>query len=412
MRRTCRTLLAVAGVLLFSCSAPADVVDDALSGGIGNGTLSESEAALVEALKTREDDRVRFALGLVQALGAFEALSQDAYRHGTGEPMRMAGMFVAPELTMVIGRTDPEPISYAQLRRYAESFVERMAKAERTLSQIDGDFRLEVDVLAIRLDFNGDGVAGERETLGEMIAVTQAQLRGDLENGFVIVFDRGDADWLHGYCNLTMAFGEWALAHDWSELFDTAGHLFFPKNESTMEFLKVPTGPTKRSGAPVEIVDVIAFIHLLRSPVIEPARMEKARLHLVETTRLSRSMWEHYLRETDDEREWIPNSDQTPPFPGAEMTQETVESWIAFMGDVEQVLEGRKLLPFWRGDGTMGVNARRAFRESREFDLVLWIQGAAATPYLEEGDILEPDTWERLEEAIGRSTSGYILWLN
>ena len=65
------------------------------------------------------------------------------------------------------------------------------------------------------------------------------------------------------------------------------------------------------------------------------------------------------------------------------------------------LLAGKRLLPFWRGDPSRGVNLRRVFTEPRPFDLVLWVQGTAATPYLEKGPLTKPEVWRRLRPGSG-----------
>jgi hypothetical protein len=52
-------------------------------------------------------------------------------------------------------------------------------------------------------------------------------------------------------------------------------------------------------------------------------------------------------------------------------------------------LQGKKLLPFWRGKKSqLGVNLRKAFTDPpKSLDVVRWIQGTAATPYLKKGNV-------------------------
>jgi len=59
------------------------------------------------------------------------------------------------------------------------------------------------------------------------------------------------------------------------------------------------------------------------------------------------------------------------------------------------MLDGEKLIPFWRGtDKTRGVNLKRFFQEPRDLDLVLWAHGSGATPYVEYGDVTQKATWK------------------
>jgi hypothetical protein len=82
------------------------------------------------------------------------------------------------------------------------------------------------------------------------------------------------------------------------------------------------------------------------------------------------------------------------------------------------VLQGKQLLPFWRGAQTdRGVNLRRVFiNPPRELDLVLWVQGTAAAPYLEHGPLTrlaDPRMLDRLNETFGGvNFIGFAFWFN
>ena len=56
------------------------------------------------------------------------------------------------------------------------------------------------------------------------------------------------------------------------------------------------------------------------------------------------------------------------------------------LDDAEAVLEGRKLVPYWRF--TKGINLKRVFTEPKPFDLVLWLAGPGVRPYLEAGEMI------------------------
>jgi hypothetical protein len=94
-----------------------------------------------------------------------------------------------------------------------------------------------------------------------------------------------------------------------------------------------------------------------------------------------------------------------------------VEGWQLFLGEARQILEGHKLLPYWRGNvagatPSLGISLHRVFHEPREFDLVLWVQGSAAIPYLEDGDVTQGDFWRDLNGAFSGQFFGFALWFN
>jgi len=43
---------------------------------------------------------------------------------------------------------------------------------------------------------------------------------------------------------------------------------------------------------------------------------------------------------------------------------------------------------------------------------VLWVQGTAATPYLEKGELTRGDTWRRLLDLFHGDFVRYALWFN
>ena len=101
-----------------------------------------------------------------------------------------------------------------------------------------------------------------------------------------------------------------------------------------------------------------------------------------------------------------------------------MSSWHEFLGEMEHILNGTKLIPFWRGipggvisgivpmNAKYGINLRRVFTEPQRFDLVLWIQGTAAQPYLEEGERTDPAVWARLGRVFRGEFFGFAIWFN
>jgi hypothetical protein len=161
------------------------------------------------------------------------------------------------------------------------------------------------------------------------------------------------------------------------------------------------------------IRDAIAFIHLFRFPVAEPERMKTAHEHLLAVIAQSRESWAAIDAETDDDREWIPSPDQkNVAIPGARISAEMVKGWQLALDEAEAILKGEKLLPFWRGKETRGVNLKRVYHEPQTFDLVLWVQGSAAVPYLEDGDITEPEHWRTIGRMFGGRLFWFALWVN
>ncbi len=235
--------------------------------------------------------------------------------------------------------------------------------------------------------------------------------RGEDVPSFVVAADRADVEWLRAYCNVFLAVGEMHLAHDHRELFERVGHVVFPNIETPHEYLRGRSvfDPTMTG---LDVTDIIALVHLLRFPVDEPARMATARERWLRAIGHSRVMWTHALVETDNDREWLPNPNQDAAMRNFQMTEERIKLWHDLLADTEDALNGEKLVRFWRGDGTKGINLRRVFEEPQTFDLILWIQGSAAADYLEEGELTRDFLWRDFEDAFGHRPFRYIFYVN
>ena len=178
------------------------------------------------------------------------------------------------------------------------------------------------------------------------------------------------------------------------------------------------------------ILDAIAFVHLLNFEVIEPQRLGRALDHLELMIAESRASWKRILAETDNDHEWLPNPDQTTVIPGGRVSRDVIDGWHEVLEETEAILKGEKLIPFWRDylpRGSIfggrsdvpeipvrgrGVNLRKVFTNPQRFDLVMWIQGTGATPYLEEGELTHPDTWGRMLRVFRGEFFGFAIWFN
>jgi hypothetical protein len=98
--------------------------------------------------------------------------------------------------------------------------------------------------------------------------------------------------------------------------------------------------------------------------------------------------------------------------PNLSFNQEQVAGWQKFLDEAEAILQGKKLIPFWRNGFKEGVNLRRVFLEPRPFDLVLWLQGTAAFPYLETGGQTSPETWRQFQQLFRGEFVGVVVWVN
>ena len=371
------------------------------------GALAAGAESLSAMIATDgENADARFGLGLIRFVQAVEHLSQGLYRYGLQPPRTFLMPIV--RLPVPVNR-NPEPVDYDKFRALLLTFVADLRAAEEALAAVPAgsDTKIAVDLFAVRYDADGDGTVDPDERLAEALSVIMDMDPADFEGAPAVAFDVADSFWLRGYCNVLMALGEFLLAHDWRESFDVSFHVFFPRAHSEFQEALAPPDDSFL-GSEVAIADLISFLHI-RWPVAEPERMAAVRLHLKAMVSLSRENWAAAMAETDDDREWIPSPDQTGAF-GTPVTAEQVAAWHDVLDQVDALLDGERLLPHWRFDD--GINLRRVFEEPRPFDLILWITGPSALPYLEDGRVLTGRQWERITRAFEGSFGSYAIWFN
>lgn len=378
------------------------------------GETAAAAAAAEAALATSPaDDEARFALGAVQFLQSIGHLGQAFHRYGLNNGESVAGLSGLPFFRLPVPpNASPEKIDYDALRGVLSALVDDLGEAEATLSEVKSTtLDLPLNIGLIRLDLDGDGKGSEEEGLGSILAkLGGSEMSGtDAANPLLVDFDASDVPWLRAYCHLLMALAEFPLAHDWRTAFDSTFQGLFPHAGLPLgEAEQLP--PLDEYRMYPAIADTIAFIHLLHWPVAEPERMRSVLTHLEAIPPLSRENWKRVQAETDNGKEWLPNPKQTGFLPGVTVTQEQIDGWMLLLDESEALLQGKKLLPHWRFD--KGINLRRMFLEPTTFDLVLLIQGSAAIPYLESGEMSTGVTWQRIGGLLGGNFIGYAIWFN
>lgn len=390
------------------------------------GDTFEAAEVLADGLAASPDDaEVRLALGTVQAMTALETLAQDAFRYGLGG----GGVEEAGQMLGVPVPHNPRPdqVGYDDMRAALERFHARLVTADETLASLteligtDAGRSLEwrIELGRVRLDFDGDGVAGDPLSLlfAQARPVRPSELEGVAE-AIPIDADLGDALWLRGYLNVVAATMDVFLAYDAREAWDATAQLFFPRAVTAIPYLASPSEPRLGGFDAALLADVIALIHLIDLPVADAERAATALARLRTTVAMSQASWRAILAETDDGREWLPNPSQSGVVPagpdGAPLAveEEMVASWLELMDEVDAILAGERLVPYWRVADGRGVNVRRVFLEPRPLDLILWIQGAAVQPYLEEGTLTRGDDWARIRRAFGGRFASFAFWFN
>lgn len=378
-----------------------------------SGKLAEGEKELNAYFNSgAKNDNARLGLGMLQFLASIQRLSQDLYKYG----FHRETFFFAPIVRDLPIKENPksELLTYESARQIVQTFYDGLAKAEATLAPItDENVKLPVHFGMIKLDLDGDGKVGKDDTFWNLYArmTRNHQINEETAKEFYIKFDRGDVHWLRGYCHLIMGVCQAYLAHDSRETFENTGHLFFARIKTPCTFLA--SKKSRGRDFDVEnISDYAEYIHSIRWEVTEPARMADSLHHFEKMMLQNKLMWKYILAETDDDHEWIPNPNQTGVIPNVTVSEEMVASFTSLMQKIDQILAGKLLIPFWRGNENRGVNLRKVFLEPRTFDLVLWVQGPAALPYLENGKTVDRNLWRDLQRDFGGQFPGFAFWFN
>lgn len=397
--------------LCFSFSAHAEQTPPDAKVYLETGQLARGVAASHSYLASNpQDQNARLGLGAMQFFRGLERLSQNCYRYGLNAE-RFGGAGLGFALPQGAHNPNPETISYPKFRQMILAFDADMAQAQQTLKQVRSPaVKLKLNFGRIRLDFNGDGKAGKAERFSATYTAFTPAMGQQTNNSVPISFDLGDAYWLTGYTHVLRTFTNLYLGYNGKAHFEHTAHLFFPKVKSPYPMLSY-TPPQKLSGfEDAPLADAVTYFHLISSPVADKRRLKVALLQLEGMTQASRASWQAILAETDNDHEWLPNPKQRSIL-GVRVNKAQIDAWLGVMTEVEAILEGKKLIPHWRVKGE-GVNLRRVLLEPRRFDLVLWLQGSAATPYLESGALTRGDTWNALRSYFGGNFPGFVIWFN
>ena len=392
--------------------ASADEVNDFLTRNLYAGTLADGQRELLGLVQSNDKSKAAeasAALGIVKFVISIEKLGQAFHRHGLETPQSV--MIQLPIMRLPVPpNTRPEKLDYKKFRVILRELVDGLTDAEATLASAkDADVKFTFDLLKVRLNVDGDGKASDYESLGAMVRHL-ASSSDPTPSDMTFSFDAADLLWLRGYSQFISAVGQFALAHDFHLAFEKTFHMFFPRAGLPLASeLVQPFNPTNMFSDSA-LGDGIAFIHLLNWPTVEPARLADVRLRLKSLAALSRESWAAARAETDNDREWLPNAKQTSAFKSLATTDETIDGWLAVLAEFEAILDGKKLLPHWRFD--KGLNVKRIFEESKNFDLVLLIAGADVVPYLETGPTSSSSDWNDLMRVFQGNFLGYTLWYN
>lgn len=413
-----RTLfLGILGCLLGSAVYADPAIDAFTRDGATLTKATQELGALVDSGDA--DARTQFAHALASFFHSGEHAAQRLYDYGAGQPIRAGSIMMFRGIMQAGHNPDPKPVTAEDVRDIGRQWLTDLRRVDQLFDEVpEGDWKLRLDMARIPIDFNGDGVASPGEAPARAYSIL---FRGGVnipqdQQSFVLGLDATDLHWLRAYNDVLMAVAEIMLAYDNQEMFDRCGHLFFPKPESPYPFLQ-QRRPFDPMGMEIDVTDILAFAGSLDFTLAGDGkqRMAIARQHLLQAIEHSRDMWKSARAETDDDREWLPAPHQTPAMDGVEIGEPQVRMWLDLLDEAEAVLNGEKLLRFWRGNGSQGIDVRKFFEEPRDFDVFYWVQGSAAAPYLvpiEDRPVTRDELWSDMEDTFGNDLFRSLFYIN
>jgi hypothetical protein len=395
-------LLLGAGLMAMTRPAAAETpLDEFLKRG-------QLDAALTAFAQPRTDAE-RFSLAATQVLAAARDFSAGFNRLSLHPNLRASGL---PFLRAIVQDASAEKGNVATPQAVAALFRELKAglqRANTTLSQIEGreDFGVQITMSEACADFSGDGkITPETETLqaafGRLLGIGTTSAEP-----MIVRFDRADAAWLKGYTHILIGTIDLLTSYDWTPVWNQCAHVIFLNPQPVPPIAKAEDPHSSWDKWP----DLIAAIHDMRLESVDvegPRRFRDSFLMMIAESRIC---WQRVLEEKDDANEWLPNPNQKGPR-GLTVTREQIDGWFKVLDELEAIAHGKKLLPFWRFKPTLGININKLVAAPPKLDLILWIQGSAFLPYVEEGPISDSVTWRSLTGPFGPGFFQFAIWSN
>ncbi|GAB5455832.1 MAG: hypothetical protein Hens2KO_20610 [Henriciella sp.] len=395
-----RFQLALAGCALAACAPgaaptpPEQVWQDILA----EQGLAAAEANLSENPESAEQD---FLLGGLQFLRASEAIMQVRYQNSSTSLALLPGM-----RNSLPANPDAE-FDPAFIETAMTQALDHLGRAEASLERATGqELAVEVPLDAIWFDVNANGTREDWEA--GLAVMADLNAAPDPEFDGLIRFDTADAHWLKAYVHVMSGMAEMTLATDPTPAIRTV-------YESRREMDAL--GPVDGIFLDNETIDTLAAVLLTLRGTPDTSRTQAAHAHFKAMIAENKAFWTAVMEETDDDREWLPNPRQSSAF-GVVVDEEMAAGWQAVLAEIEAVLNGEALVPYWRLENApnaetgVGVNVAKFLQDPGDMDVILWLHGAGATPYLERGPLARLEAWDRFARMTGGDGLMFAAWFN
>ena len=394
-------------ICLLATALPATA--QTISTEIGTSGLAATESRL--AALPAPSDADRFALGGVRFLRAIEGALQLRWKTGLSDQLSMLPFLRLP----IPENPDATALDPATIATLFKNVSSGMDSARAALADIpaNADFAVEITLSDLWFDINTNNTRDDSEDMlsfaGPMIMGFAWSERDPATPAPTIRFDGADAAWLSAYTHLLGGLSDIILAYDPT----------IPITRTTdartamASFGQLTPDPIfgMGGGASLDAVDYIAIILATLNQTPDKPRMASAQSHFLAMVTDNRRFWAEVVLETDNANEWLPNDSQKSAM-GIQLPPGTGPMWLGVLSDFEALLKGEKLVPYWRITGPAGVDVGWMFTDPRPIDLIAWVQGEGAVPYLKQGDLISPANWQAFEQAMSGQTMLFTLFLN
>ncbi len=270
---------------------------------IRDGHFEDAESLAMEVL---DDDPGNPFAGIIAAISLYKRT--------------MHYLFVDGQ-TVIIGAIATGNLNQRYLKESLDRVADDLSRVDELLDAAAGEPRvsLEICLACWEVDWNQNGTVDEfDEHLMEVEqdAYEREYRRGDPRRRPTFRFDHGDVLWANAFISFQRAAVDLIRAFDWSEL----GNMF--------------RGGIFSSGGEAP--------KRMRFELISPELVDAARQRILEGLDLSDAAREAYLKETDDDREWLPNprqKDHPLPLP---VDAALYDTWERVVDDVRRIVRGEE----------------------------------------------------------------------
>ena len=387
---------------LFLTASAAAAQDTAISDMIATDGLAATEAKLSADQSTPTQ---QFALGGVRFLRAIEKTLQTRWRLGMNTDFSELPVLRLP----VPANETPDPFTPDAITQLFEVLnTDLVAAAEPLGSIADTDaVDLPIRLTDLWFDINMNASRDEGEGVAEVGGIALTGRPTDIIESPVIHFDTADAAWLAAYTHFLSAFGELLQAFDPTEQIARVSEA-----SAAMAALGDESGYSNALDYQFGThIDRVAIILMTLNQQPDATHTRAAHAHLVQMIAHNEALWARVAAETDNQGEWIPNDNQQQAL-GLEVPEGTGETWQAVLADAKALLNGDKLIPYWRLREGAGLNLQKMFHDPVPVDLVEWVHGIALLPFAEEGERVTPDNWFRFERMMRGDALLFVAFLN